>query len=312
MDRRVLIAIIVLIVIVVLSFFITMAIVSMPEGGGISAIGAANVQVIPVKGPIQAEKSPALFGGPQTTAASILVEDLKKARKDQSVRGVVLEINSPGGTVVASKEIGQAVKDLAEEKPTVAWIREVGASGGYWIASSADWIVADELSVTGSIGVIGSILSFEGLMERYNVSYQRLVSGKYKDAGSIYRDMTPEEMELFQERLDLIHDAFVKEVSANRNIEYDRVRDMATGIFYLGSQAKALDLVDELGGKPEVKSYLKDRLNATEINFIEKKKGFTIFDLLTQGMSQAFFSMGRGLAYEMKNTEVDSEIKLLI
>ncbi|MBW3014372.1 signal peptide peptidase SppA [Candidatus Woesearchaeota archaeon] len=311
MERSLLIGLIVLAVIIILSFLIALFVFTLPKDGGISLTGE-NVQVIEIKGPIQAEKTASILGGTKVAASTVLVEELKKAKDNPSIKAVVLEINSPGGTVVASKEIGNAIKELKKEKPTVAWIREVGASGGYWIASCTDWIVADELSVTGSIGVVGSILSFEGLLDRYNITYQQLISGKYKDAGSPFRDMTPQETALFQERLDIIHDAFIREVSNNRNIEYNKVKEMATGMFYLGGQAKNLGLVDELGGKTEVENYMKKRLNAEKINFIQKKKTVGLFDILTQGMSEASFNMGRGLAYELKQTRVSNEVQLLI
>ncbi|MBW3011336.1 signal peptide peptidase SppA [Candidatus Woesearchaeota archaeon] len=311
MERSLLIGLIVLAVIIILSFLIALFVFTLPKDGGISLTGE-NVQVIEIKGPIQAEKTTSILGGTKVAASTVLVEELKKAKDNPSIKAVVLEINSPGGTVVASKEIGNAIKELKKEKPTVAWIREVGASGGYWIASCTDWIVADELSVTGSIGVVGSILSFEGLLDRYNITYQQLISGKYKDAGSPFRDMTPQETALFQERLDIIHDAFIREVSNNRNIEYNKVKEMATGMFYLGGQAKNLGLVDELGGKTEVENYMKKRLNAEKINFIQKKKTVGLFDILTQGMSEASFNMGRGLAYELKQTRVSNEVQLLI
>ncbi|MCK4670190.1 MAG: signal peptide peptidase SppA [Nanoarchaeota archaeon] len=313
MDKRILIGIIVIIALIVVSFLVALVIVAVPKGSAGMSFGATSVQIIEIKGPIQGEKSTSFFGGPKVAASPVIVEELRKAKKNPAIKGVVLEINSPGGTVVASKEIGQAIKDLEKEgKPTVAWIREVGSSGGYWIASTTDWIIADELSVTGSIGVIGSILSFEGFMKNFNITYQQLMSGEYKDAGSPFRDMTPKERELFQERLDLIHQAFIKEIAANREMDYDKVKDMATGIFYLGSQAKELGLVDELGGKAEVENYMKKELNASKINFISKKKKGGLFDLFTQGMSEAFFNMGRGLAFEMKNIRTTNEIQLII
>ena len=312
-DKRLMIGLIVIIALIVVSFLIAVVIVAVPKGTSGVSFGAASVQVIEIKGPIQGEKSASFLGSAKVAASPVIVEELKKARLNPAIKGVVLEINSPGGTVVASKEIGQAIKDLKEDgKPTVAWIREVGASGGYWIASTTDWIIADELSITGSIGVIGSIFSFEGLMKNLNITYQQLISGEYKDAGSPFRDMTPKEKALFQERLDLIHQAFIKEVADNRGMDYNKVKDMATGIFYLGSQAKELGLVDELGGRAEVEDYMKTKLNTTKINLIEKKKKLGLLDIMTQGMSEASFNMGRGLAYELKQTKVSNEVQLLI
>ena len=111
-----------------------------------------------------------------------IIENLDKASQDSTVKGIILEINSPGGTVVASKEIADRVKSM--NKPVVSWIREIGTSGAYWIASSSDKIVADPLSITGSIGVISSYLEFAGLLKNYNVTYESLTTGKFKEIGS--------------------------------------------------------------------------------------------------------------------------------
>ncbi|MBI3883795.1 MAG: signal peptide peptidase SppA [Sphingobacteriales bacterium] len=172
---------------------------------------------------------------------------------------MLFEINSPGGSAVASEEIANAVKKA--NKTTVAWIREIGTSGAYWVASSSGHIVANRVSITGSIGVIASYLEFPGLLEHYNITYQRLVSGKYKDIGSPFKEMTPEEKAIFQQNLDTIRDYFVSEVAKNREMSKKDVDKIANGVFYLGAQAKELGLIDELGGKDEA------------INYIEKKDG---------------------------------------
>ena len=127
-----------------------------------------KIAVIPLEGTIVGSDLTGFV--PSTTVKSqTLVTFIQQANKDDSVKGILLEINSPGGTVVASKEIVQAVKD--SEKPVVAYIREIGTSGAYWVASASDHIIADELSMTGSIGVVSSFLEFSGLMEEYCVTY---------------------------------------------------------------------------------------------------------------------------------------------
>ncbi len=146
-----------------------------------------------------------------------IIENLDKASQDSTVKGIILEINSPGGTVVASKEIADRVKSM--NKPVVSWIREIGTSGAYWIASSSDKIVADPLSITGSIGVISSYLEFAGLLKNYNVTYESLTTGKYKELGSPFKELSQEERAFLQSKLNQIHDYFVKEVAANRNLE---------------------------------------------------------------------------------------------
>src|SRR3989344_1799252 len=140
-----------------------------------------KIAVIPIQGAIVGQSSVG-FTTASSVQSSTIVQFIKEAQADDSVKGILLEINSPGGTVVASKEIVQAVKN--SEKPVVAYIREIGTSGAYWVASASDHIVADELSLTGSIGVISTFLEFSRLIEDYGVTYEGLKTGKYKDVGS--------------------------------------------------------------------------------------------------------------------------------
>ena len=190
------------------------------------------------------KSSTGIFGG-QTSEG--VLQDIKDAGKDSTVKGIILEINSPGGAVVASQEIADAVKSLNKTKYAV--IREVGASGGYWIASATDKIIASPMSITGSIGVIGSYLEFSGLFEKYGIGYERLVSGDKKDIGTPYRDLTSEEKTLMENKLRIVHEYFIKQVAMNRHMEIEDVRKVATGEFYLGSEAKELGLIDEFGNK---------------------------------------------------------------
>ena len=179
---------------------------------------------------------------------------------------------------MASEEIARAVKET--KKPTVAFIRDVSASGAYWVASSSDWIIANRLSITGSVGVYASQLEFGGLLDNYNITYQRMVAGKFKDIGSPYRKMTEEEETLLQAQLDRMHDYFLSEVVSNRGLTQEQREDIATGRFYLGDEALELGLVDELGGKDEVITHLKEVLEVTELRFIEYRKTAGFFESL--------------------------------
>ena len=132
-----------------------------------------NVALIPIEGMITVNGA-AGFGASGASSSDV-VKFIEKADENTQVQVILLEINSPGGSAVASDEIAAAVKNT--EKPVVALIREAGASGGYWIASAADYVIANRMSITGSIGVISSYLEFSGLMEQYGVGYERLVAG---------------------------------------------------------------------------------------------------------------------------------------
>ena len=141
-----------------------------------------NVALIPIEGIITG--SGGSYLGSSTISSKSIVEFIEEADKSDNIDAIVLEINSPGGSAVASDEIAEAVKNA--KKPVVSFIREVGASGGYWVASASDYIIANRMSITGSIGVISSYLEFSGLMEKYGVGYERLVAGENKDLLSPY------------------------------------------------------------------------------------------------------------------------------
>ncbi len=250
-----------------------------------------NVAVIPLHGVIVSEEMPGFFGS-SYIASPHIVEKIKQASEDDSIKAIVLDINSPGGSAVASDEIAVAIKQA--NKTTVAWIREVGASGGYWIASAADHIVANRMSITGSIGVIASYLEFTSLMDKYGVGYERLVAGKHKDLGSPYKELSEEERTLLQGTLDKIHDYFIDEVAKNRDMDAQKIRELATGRIFLGVEALDAGLIDQLGDKETVKGYLEETLG-TKIEFVEMKDKLSFFELLAQASFQRSFYIGKGI-----------------
>jgi len=231
-----------------------------------------NVAVIDITGAIVGDAA-----GYGSSGSRDYVELLQQAYDDDSIDAVVLRINSPGGSAVASDEVAIMVSE--SEKPVVAQIREVGASGAYWIATSADHIIANRMSITGSIGVIGSFFDFSGIMDDYNVSYQRFVSGDRKDLGSPFRDMSDDERLLLQSKLDGIHEFFIQAVAENRGMPIDTVRPLANGEFYLGVEAYQHGLVDELGGDREVIAWLQGQ--GVEPVFVEYATQPSLTDLFT-------------------------------
>lgn len=254
-------------------------------------VATGNAAEIAVTGPIVGDNGGNLFGD-EIAVSKDIVKLIEKADKDPGVKAILISVNSPGGSAVASAEIAAAIEDA--NKTTVALIREVGASGGYWVASAADHIVAHELSITGSIGVIASYLEFSGLMDHYNVTYERLVAGERKDMGIPFRKLEEDERDILQVKLDKMHEVFIREVSENRNLDQSIVEEFADGSFYLGSEALELGLVDELGGKDEAKAYLEQVLNTT-IAFSELKKPQTFFEKLADVYYQHSFFVGKGI-----------------
>ncbi len=180
--------------------------------------------------------------------AAPLVESLETLRKDASVVAVVLRIDSPGGGVAPSQELYDEVARLRDAKPVVASLGNIAASGGYYVAAATTTIVAAPGTLTGSIGVIMEFRQFQSLAEKIGFSESVVKSGLYKDIGQPLRPMTDGERTLLQGMVDDVYGQFVDAVAAGRKLEPARVRELADGRLYSGAQAKAVGLVDELGG----------------------------------------------------------------
>jgi len=184
------------------------------------------------------------------TSSEEVVSMIETAAADDNIKAVLLEIDSFGGSPVASEEVATALKAL--NKPSVAWIRGSGDSGAYWIASAAGTIVASENSDVGGIGVTQSYVDYAEQNKNEGLRYNQLISGKYKDMGSPDRPLTAEERALLQRDLDIMHDNFIRTVAENRKLSIDTVRALADGSTMLGKMAKEKGLVDVLGTKDVV------------------------------------------------------------
>lgn len=204
-----------------------------------------KVAVIPLSGPVQTERTALFFGG-SVISPQLVRNHLERAREDYAVKAVVLQIESPGGSVAACQEILNEIERL--EKPIVVSLGTLAASGGYFISAKADKIVAQPGTLTGSIGVISQVPNLKGLFEKLGIEMEVFTAGKYKDMYAGVRELTAEERELLQEMTDQLYDQFVQVVVDGRGLSETKVRDLATGQLYTGEQAKELGLVDELGG----------------------------------------------------------------
>lgn len=210
--------------------------------------GSGNlIAVVSIEGPIAGSAgAEGLFGA--AAGADEIVDQLNTARDDPAVRAVVIRMNTPGGSAAASQEIGEAVRRVREAgKPVVVSIGDLGASGGYWIAATADRIVANPASLTGSIGVIMEVTHFEDLYEKLGIEVETIKSGPYKDIGSSTRPPTAEERRLLQGLVDDIFQQFVDVVARGRRLPRQQVLALADGRVLTGRQAKEAGLVDELG-----------------------------------------------------------------
>jgi len=290
-NNKIKITVIILVVLFLISWFISTVISSFSE-----EISYGNVALIPVKGMITSDGVD--FFSLATTSSARTVGKIEKAAEDDSIKAILFEINSPGGGAVSSEEIVTAIEEL--NKTTVAWIRETGASGAYWVAAATDYIFASKMSIVGGVGVLSSTLEFSKFLEDHNVTYNRLVAGEYKDITSPLKEMTDEEKQLLQAKIDLIHEYFLQEIVNLRNLEEDVEKEIDSGIFYIGLEALDLGLIDEIGTKRDVIKYLEEKLNTTvTIKSYEEKKSF--FEILSSIMSEQSFHLGRGIATFLKD-----------
>lgn len=201
----------------------------------------------------EAAQSPSLFTQGESRPAR-LGEELDRARKDPDVKALLLRINSPGGTVTASDILYREILRFKHDRdvPVIAELMGVAASGGYYVAMAADRVVAEPTAVTGSIGVIFGGVNLAGLMEKVGVENQTLVSGPFKDAGSLFRRMRPEERAQLQSVLDDMFRRFLDVVHSGRpGLDAKTIRRLADGRIYSAPQALDKGLVDELGDMPD-------------------------------------------------------------
>ncbi|HET91976.1 MAG TPA: signal peptide peptidase SppA [Chloroflexi bacterium] len=228
------------------SGFLALSLMGRVVGGTASPAGGVGdaVAVIRLDGAITSDPNEYLLYTlgitPERTA-----DLLEQAAADVTVKAIVVHVNSPGGSVVASDRIYRMLLEL--EKPVVIWMGEMAASGGYYIACGGDYVFAHPHTLTGSIGVISQFLNVEDLMEKIGVDAVVITSGPSKDIGSPFREMTEEEQSLWESIIDETYDGFVQVVAQARDLPLAEVQDLADGRIYTGQQALALGLVDELG-----------------------------------------------------------------
>lgn len=257
--------------------------------------GEDRIVVINLSGPIQESQTGFLYGG---ISPRLVRKQLERAAEDRSIKGVVLRVESPGGSIAASQEIAAMVRDY--EKPIVVSMADMAASGGYYIAAPAQGIVAQPGTLTGSIGVISTLMNMDGLYEMLGIEVETFKSGEHKDMFS--RSLTEEERKIMQDISDEAYNQFVAAVAEGRNMSIEEVRKLATGQIYLGSQALALGLVDRLGGTDEAVKYL------AELNGFENP---VRYEFPQPSMFSQLFDYGYQVLNMLKKSIVRPELILL-
>lgn len=213
-----------------------------------------------------------------------VIEQLEKHRTNPTVKAIVLRINSPGGGVSPSQEIYEEILKTrqANKKPVVASMGSLAASGGYYIASAADVIVANPGSITGSIGVLIQVPNISGLLQKIGVKSVVVKSGEHKDLASPVREMTDAERQILQRLLDDVHDQFIDVVAKTRKLDRKKVEALADGRIFSGREAKSLGLVDQLGNLQDAidRAASLAGMPGKPTVIQERKRRFLLLDLL--------------------------------
>ncbi len=289
---------IVLIVLIVVSVIVLAGLGASSQKNSFNLFKPYKIAVIPVKGVISLEES----NLESTLSVERVIQNIKDANADSSVGAIVLEINSPGGGVIATKQIVQEIRDV--NKPIVAFISDIGASGGYYIAAASDEIVADEDSLTGSIGVITELINLKELLEKHGVKVTILKEGKFKAIGSPFKDLTAEEEKIFQDILRQAYENFKGDIKKFRGERlkpsFDEITD---GRILSGKQAKEHGLIDFLGNKQTAINRATELagIESPEIvNYSEKEFSFN------QLFSELGYAFGKGFRTSFKE---ESQLK---
>ncbi|MDE2217617.1 MAG: signal peptide peptidase SppA, partial [Planctomycetota bacterium] len=238
----------------------------------VSGSGKDKILIIDISGIISEEGKSSLAGlsGEPDIVARIR-EELKLAAKDKHIKAIILRINSPGGTVTAADIMYHEIEQFKEKTgiKVIACIMDLGASGGYYVAVSADKIVAHPTTVTGSIGVIMLNLSFEGLLQKIGVKDTSIKTGEYKDMGSPLKTMTDEERKIFQSVMNNLYERFLSVIAKNRKeLTPEKIRSLADGRIYTAQQALELKLIDQIGYLDETIAQAKKDVGIEEARVV--------------------------------------------
>jgi len=242
-----------------------------------SGLSFANkIGVIPIQG--------AIVDSDQT------VMQLVKFKKDKRIKAIILRIDSPGGGVGASQEIYREVRKTIQSKKVIASLGGVAASGGYYIASAGDKIVANPGTLTGSIGVIMEFLQVQELAKKIGISLEVLKTGEFKDIGSPHKKLSERDKELIKGLITDIQEQFISAVAHGRGLSKEKVREIADGRIFSGAMAKELGLVDRLGNFHDAVDLAKEMTGIKgDVSLVYPEKPRTkLWDLIFRSAAKAF------------------------
>lgn len=292
------------------SLLLVIGALALSDGGGFSGVGGDRIAVIPIEGVIGDDM------------AKSVNQSLKQYGDDSRVKAIILRINSPGGGVAASQEIYREVKRVKDDKKKkiIVSMSTVAASGGYYISAPADYIFANDGTITGSIGVIAEWVNFKELAEWAKVKTVVFKSGEFKDTGSPTRDMTERERQYFQGMIDELYGQFVKAVAEGRKgrgaegkklNDEAQVRALADGRVFTGTTAVDNGLVDARGNYEDALKYTANLIGIKGepqvVTPPKPREGFSILDLL--GLTKVTTTLANPSEWPGKLNEIDTSVK---
>jgi len=245
-------------------FLLIVAVVFMPQST--APLERANLQEIKLSGPIM--------------SADKILKEIEEAQKNKNIKGVLLNVNSPGGAVPPSIEISYAIKELQKHKPVIAYASGIMASGSYYASIYAKKIIANPGSIVGSIGVIMESADVSELMKTIGVKTQIVKQGTYKEAGTPTREWTKEERAELETLTKDTYELFVSDVAAARGLKTEDAKNYADAHIFSSKRAKKAGLIDGIGVKSEVKILLMNEANVTKSVWKKKDKFDSFMDKL--------------------------------
>ena len=253
----------------------------------VSGSGEDKIVLVSIKGVIS-DKSAGTFLMNSPSLVHVVKRSLEQAASDDSVKGVILEVDSPGGGITASDVIYNYIVNFKKKtgKTVVVYMQDVAASGGYYVSVAADRIIAHPTTITGSIGVIMPIVNIAKLVKKYGIENGSIKSGSMKDIGSPLKEMTADEKKVLTNIIDEMYMRFVTIISNGRDLSVDEVKLLADGRIYTGNQAVVNGLIDEVG-------YIEDAVTAAgnlaglqEVNVIRYEKRLSVGDFFKVMMTR--------------------------
>lgn len=249
-----------------------------------------KIVVLPIEGTITSNSGMGgLLADDSGYNQQALLKAIDKIKADDTIKGVILEVDSPGGGTYASVEMYDALKTLKEEKkiPIYVNMKATAASGAYMISMAADKIYAHPETITGSIGVIMENLNYKKFLEDHGVKYEVYKSGKQKDMGAPFKDPSDEDKKIFQSIIDESYNRFVADVAEGRHLKVDQVKKLADGRVYTAKQAKENGLIDEIGDQADaIDALMADNdLNGAQVEKLSPK--LTSWDSIWTFINQA-------------------------